>query len=419
MLAILSYEFHELLYILSACLLFFVVMPKAVFKAGLRKALYLAIFVLFSICYLVLESIETWVYALHLMPIGIMLAAVFEGWVTGMITWAAFVICGILIAHTDPAANIVSNSTLLAIGLHYHYNSYRTSGFRTITLKSLLFVIVHMALYTGVAYYNGSVLERERLLVITLGTILSAALIIYTHYKVKNQEKLQEELYSAEKYHMIGQLAASISHEIRNPLTTTRGFLQMMGKPNLDPDAIELYRMHAFEGVEHANAIITDLLNYAKPEVEEARPIDVQAEIESLLPWISPLSVMSSVEIKISHHQPHVFILGEPKKLQQCLLNLMKNAIEAMPAGGILSIGTKVEDNRLCIEIADTGMGMSSVQLKRIGLPFFTTKEKGTGLGLMVVVSLVRVMNGQITFNSKRGQGTVCIIQFPLIGTGS
>ena len=127
------------------------------------------------------------------------------------------------------------------------------------------------------------------------------------------------------------------------------------------------------------------------------------------------MAVMGGIEIRIKHeHEVPIFILGEPKKFQQCLLNIMKNAIEAMPGGGTLTVKTKVDNEYVCIAIADTGVGMNKLQLKRIGMPFFTTKEKGTGLGLMVVVSLINVMGGQIAFNSKRGQGTVCEIRYRL-----
>ncbi|WP_308638624.1 ATP-binding protein [Paenibacillus silvisoli] len=373
------------------------------------------ILIVVTVCYQVVEPIDPLVFILHLTPLSILIAALFEGLLPGIIICGAFTICGSVFAGSDIAAILVSNAALLSLGLWFHYRDLLRDGLLLIMGRGLLLITVHTGLFVLVYHGRGHELAVSGTVVTYLGTLLSAALVILIAFKVKNQEQLQEELYKVEKYHMIGQMAASISHEIRNPLTSTRGFLQMMGKTNISNESLERYRLHAIEGVEHANAIITDYLNYAKPTIEEARLIDVNAEIEGLVPLITPLSVMAGIEVRIAHQQKQkAYILGELKKFQQCLLNLMKNAIEAMPEGGVLSVSTRIDSERVYIQIADTGVGMTKRQLKRIGTPFFTTKEKGTGLGLMVVVSLVKVMGGQITFSSRSGKGTVCEIRYEL-----
>ena len=315
----------------------------------------------------------------------------------------------------DWLAILVSNTLLLGLGRVFHYRLYRNSLFVRILLTALLLVGIHMGTYIALSAKQGVETDFSTLAAIMVGTFLSAVLIVSTCYRARNQEAFNEEQYNAEKYKLIGQLAASISHEVRNPLTMTSGFLQMMGKQSLGADTLERYRQHAIEGIDHATSIISDYLNYAKPAVEEARAIDVKAEIEALIPWISSLDVMSNIDIRIHHlERESIFFMGEPKKFQQCLLNIIKNAIEAMPSGVRLTITTMECYNQVRITIADTGVGMSKLQLKRIGTPFFTTKEKGTGLGLMVVVSLIHVMGGQIGFRSKPGEGTVCDIRYPL-----
>lgn len=417
MLSVLAYEFHGLLYILTACMLILIVKPRAMVTVKQRGLLFIAIFVLLSVCYMSMEKTEPLVFALYLIPILSALSSMFEGWLAGAVAWIAFLVCGYWIAGTEPVATIVGASLIVFLGLLFHFKWLRTSELNQLMHKALLFISIYEAVYIFIYFQRGYEAPLGTLAVILGGTFLSTALVFFTYYQVRNHERMQEELYNAEKYHMIGQLAASISHEIRNPLTTTRGFLQMMGKPNINQEALDRYRLHAIEGIEHANSIITDYLNYAKPSIEDARPIDVQAEINALIPWVSPLSVMSSIEMKIIHEQEQsFFIMGEPKKFQQCLLNLIKNAIEAMPGGGVLTITTRVDQSNVCIQIEDTGIGMNKLQLKRIGMPFFTTKEKGTGLGLMVVVSLVKVMGGQIVFSSKTGKGTICEIRYVLHG---
>ncbi|QYR24257.1 HAMP domain-containing histidine kinase [Paenibacillus sp. sptzw28] len=398
---------------MSACLIFLIVTPKALFVNRRRKLLFVCILFVLTGFYIGTEVIDPLVYALHLTPVSLALAVMFEGLIPGFFTWAAFLVCGIAVVGNDWVATAAGTTMMLLLGMLFHYQRLAFSKYGEIALSSVLLVSVHLAVYLVVYLLRGYTVNMEQLTVALTGTYLSTLLVSYTYYQVKKQEKLREQLFNAEKYQMIGQLAASISHEIRNPLTTTRGFLQMMGKPNVSPEALERYRLHAIEGIEHASSIISDYLNYSKPTVEEPGPIDIRTEIDGLIPWISPLSVMSGIEIRIKHLDVEpLYIVGEQKKFQQCLLNLLKNAIEAMPDGGQLTLRTWSDGERVCLQIADTGSGMNEQQLKRIGLPYFTTKEKGTGLGLMVVISLVQVMGGEISFRSKPGHGTKCDLRF-------
>ena len=259
-------EFHELLYILGSGLLYFIAIPKAVVSSMQRKLLYLTVLAVFASCYLCIESIDPWVFALHLMPISILLSSMFEGTVAGIATWGAFACGGIAFVGTDWAANLGGNSALLLLGLGFHYRYLRRSTLGYIMLNGLLFIALYAVLYIGIAGLRGEALDSAEIGTILLGTFPSAALVIVTYYRVRNQENLQQELYNAEKYQMIGQLAASISHEVRNPLTMTSGFLQMMGKPSINPETLERYRMHAMEGIDHATSIITDYLNYAQAD---------------------------------------------------------------------------------------------------------------------------------------------------------
>ena len=170
------------------------------------------------------------------------------------------------------------------------------------------------------------------------------------------------------------------------------------------------------EGIDNANMIITDYLNFAKPNVEKVVFIDIKDEVTYIIPLISSLLKMSIIDIQIQHTSDEpLLIQGESKKLQQCLLNLLKNSIDSMPTGGLITIHTSLLDNMILLQIEDTGIGMTPLQIKSLGLPFYTTKEKGTGLGLMVVTSLLKAMNGKISFISKPNKGTTCLIEFKRI----
>jgi two-component system, sporulation sensor kinase B len=129
---------------------------------------------------------------------------------------------------------------------------------------------------------------------------------------------------------------------------------------------------------------------------------------------IQPLANMNSVEIELALFQAAV--KGEEAQLQQCLLNIAKNAIESMPSGGKLSIKMKKHNTHALLTISDKGCGMTKEQIARLGEPYFTTKDqKGTGLGMMVVFRVVEAMKGKIKVDSEVGKGTIFTIEFPLV----
>lgn len=412
---ILAREFQGLMYYLTACLLFLIITPRVSFIKYGRKLLFVAILALTSYFYLAYEEIDPLVYVLHLVPVCVALIAIYEGWIPGVATTAAFIWGNIFIAGNEWMPGTISSIAVTSVGIAYHYWMPSPESIKRMLLVHFLLILAYIGMFIGLSVWTGEQMELRRMLATGIGTLLSSPIVAYTYYLVKHQERLTEELFNAEKYHLIGQLTASISHEIRNPLTTARGFLQLMGRPNLDPAALERYRINALEGIDGANSIITEYLNYSKPSVEEPRLLNVRQELASVEQWIKPLCVMSNVEL-VSRHgtQEPLTVTGDSKKLQQCLLNIIKNAIESMPEGGVLTISSRKEDDKALIFIRDTGIGMNDQQLKRIGMPFYTTKDKGTGLGLMVVTNLIQAMGGKLYFRSKPNQGTICEVHLPL-----
>ncbi|MGO4272564.1 ATP-binding protein, partial [Paenibacillus sp. TAF58] len=197
------------------------------------------------------------------------------------------------------------------------------------------------------------------------------------------------------------------------PLTSTRGFIQLLDQKELSFIDHKRYVDLALSGVDQANAILGDYLNYAKPSSNLQEQLELKEEIEAMLRFITPFATDHQVDIYTSHeNEEPLYILGESKKLRQCLMNLVKNAIESMPNGGKISLSTRKLPNAVQISISDTGVGMSKQQLNSLGMPFYTTKEQGTGLGLVVVMSIIKMMNGKISFSSHLNQGTQCSILF-------
>ncbi|UII54202.1 HAMP domain-containing histidine kinase [Cytobacillus spongiae] len=224
---------------------------------------------------------------------------------------------------------------------------------------------------------------------------------------------LRQQVIKSEKSEVVSQLAASVSHEVRNPLTVTRGFLQLvLESEQLPVEKRNEYMRLAIEELDTASNIINDYLTYAKPAPAYWELMDIGKQLNRIEDIIYSYAQMSSVEIRTE--LVSCIIQGNKQQFQQCFLNITKNCIEAMPGGGILTIYTSIFDKHVLVEISDTGIGMTKEQMNRLGEPYFSTKEKGTGLGMMVVLSIVKGMKGSFSTESELGKGTKFSITFPI-----
>ncbi len=230
---------------------------------------------------------------------------------------------------------------------------------------------------------------------------------------IRQYELLQRKLIRNEKLEAVSHLASSISHEVRNPLTTSRGFMQLLSEQDV-PDHCKEYIKISIEEIDRAAGIIQDYLTFAKPSPEKVEILQTKDELKRAIDVMQPLANMNNVEVQSVLMGGS--IKAERSRLQQCLVNLMKNAIEAMPNGGLLSVYSNVVDDKtVVIRIRDTGIGMDANQLSRLGEPYFSTKEiKGTGLGMMVVYRIIESMNGFIEVESEVGEGTCFTITLPM-----
>ncbi|CAG9613984.1 Sensor histidine kinase RcsC [Bacillus rhizoplanae] len=247
-----------------------------------------------------------------------------------------------------------------------------------------------------------------------LCAIIGTILILYLMDVLQSQVRLAKELVNAEKFQLIGEMAASISHEIRNPLTSTRGFLQLLQSKNYSEQDKLLYLDIAIHGIDQANHVLTDYLTFAKPSIEKIQTLQLEEELLHVLTFMTPLANLSNVRFHYTKQSKIFYITGEKQKLNQCLLNIVKNCIEAMPNGGDLTFTLTPAHKHIQLHIQDTGIGMNNEQVKRLGSPFYSTKEKGTGLGMMVVFSVIKAMNGKIDISSKKNVGTSFLLTFPL-----
>ncbi|KFN15372.1 sensor histidine kinase [Bacillus pseudomycoides] len=235
--------------------------------------------------------------------------------------------------------------------------------------------------------------------------------VVYINEVLRDAVIMRSKLVKMEKMEIVSQLAASISHEVRNPLTVVKGFTQLLKTPDLPQESREQYIEHILGELNRAQVIIDDYLTFAKPASQKVDNIVIDQELKRIISMMMPLCNMNS--INVSENLVTGSITGNTQHFQQCFLNLIKNSIEAMPNGGKLSIKSSACENKITIVIKDSGIGMTQEQINRFGEPYFSTKKRGTGLGTMVAVKIIETMNGTLDINSIVNKGTTLTITFP------
>lgn len=242
---------------------------------------------------------------------------------------------------------------------------------------------------------------------------LGIGLISYSIEFIRRNIEMKHQLVKAEKLHAVEQMGAAISHEIRNPLTAAIGFVQLMQDGYLSRKQQIDYLSIVKEELKAAERVIQDYLTFAKPSLVTIEELNVKKELQHVITILQPITNQNSVEITTDFSIVGT-IKGDRQKFRQAFINVIKNAVESMPSGGYLFIGTEFNQSHITIKIKDSGVGMSNEQLERLGEPYYSTKgSKGTGLGMMVVYSIVRAMSGTIKVESKVGQGTTFHFKFP------
>lgn len=242
---------------------------------------------------------------------------------------------------------------------------------------------------------------------------LGIGIISYSIEFIRRNIEMKHQLIKAEKLQAVEQMGAAISHEIRNPLTAAIGFVQLMQDGFLPRKQQNEYLAIVKEELKAAERVIQDYLTFAKPSLVTIEELNVKKELHHVINILQPIANQNSVEI-ITDFSVIGYIQGDRQKFRQAFINVLKNAVESMPSGGHLTIGSELRQNHLFIQVTDTGVGMAKEQLDRLGEPYYSTKgAKGTGLGMMVVYSIVRAMNGTIKVESTVGVGTTFHFKFP------
>ena len=223
------------------------------------------------------------------------------------------------------------------------------------------------------------------------------------------QKEIEKQIARLDRLNIIGEMAAGIAHEVRNPMTTVRGFLQMLAKKDNDSPHFSFYGI-MIEELDRANSIITEFLSLAKNKAVNLEYTNLNQIIEAIVPLIEADARISNKSILLELSEIPQLLIDE-KEIRQVILNMVRNGLEAMKEHGEVRIKTYCEGNLVIMAIADQGPGIKSEILENIGIPFQTTKENGTGLGLPVCYSIAARNNAKINVETG-SNGTEFFIKF-------
>jgi two-component system sensor histidine kinase HydH len=239
-----------------------------------------------------------------------------------------------------------------------------------------------------------------------------------SHRKLREQTDIlfqtEEQLRRADRLSALGELSAGMAHEIRNPLGAIKGAVEIL-KDDYSPDEAK----YEFIGIliketDRLNRIVQEFLGFARPKIPEFQPADVNEAIESVLTLTAQESRKAGVMVE-KRLDPSIGKRSiDAGMLKQAFLNLILNAIQAMPNGGILTIESSLQGRVLIVKISDTGTGIPEENRKKLFSPFFTTKKSGTGLGLAITYRIIENHRGTIDVASEPGKGTTFTVKIPV-----
>lgn len=257
----------------------------------------------------------------------------------------------------------------------------------------------------------------KRNLLITPTRVKGTDRYLFVQRDITEFKNLEKKFYESQKLAAIGQLSAGIAHEVRNPLSSIKMSLQILEK-RMNPEGNDLKRFRiAQREVEHLENLVNDVLIYAKPMAPKKEMADLQRILERSLSLCEQYINEKQIQVKTNYDTEFPLLAIDAAMVEQALINLYRNAIDAMEVGGTLSISARLlsrEHREALIEIRDNGSGIAEEDMIHLFNPFFTKKQYGTGLGLTQVKKIIELHEGTIDVVSEKGKGTEVRITLPV-----
>lgn len=237
---------------------------------------------------------------------------------------------------------------------------------------------------------------------------------IETFSDLTEVKKLEEQVRRADRLAVLGEMAATVAHEIRNPLGGIEGFALLLEKDLEHDEQLRIMARNIVDGARSLNRIVATLLDFTRPVELNLQHEKIDEIIESAFRFLNEDTSRSMEKIKVEkRYETDRPLLADKERLSQVFLNLILNAVQAMPDGGHLKIVSREVDSGVEIRMEDTGCGIPDEIGRKLFTPFFTTKEDGTGLGLPTAQKIISAHGGQIAVESKVGQGSTFTIKLP------
>ncbi|HNQ24907.1 MAG TPA: protoglobin domain-containing protein [Phycisphaerae bacterium] len=268
---------------------------------------------------------------------------------------------------------------------------------------------------TALPEVNAKLVSLHKLLMLELGIMLHSYQESYAE-RVREMERsaVEEKLTRAEHLAQIGQLAASLAHEIKNPLAGISGAIQIIREAMPEEDPHRAIIAEILGQIRRLDEAVKDLLVYARPNPPKLRPVDLNDVVRAVLTVLREEPELHRVHVVRDGAPGAVPVEADRSQLEQLVINLLINAAQASPDGGIVRVTVSGDAQYGQLRVEDAGEGMSSDVLERAFEPFFTTKAKGTGLGLAICRRIVETHGGGIELQSRPGEGTTAVVTLPL-----
>ncbi|MGE6376268.1 PAS domain S-box protein [Peribacillus muralis] len=232
-------------------------------------------------------------------------------------------------------------------------------------------------------------------------------------YDITERKQTEEMLHRQDKLAAVGQLAAGVAHEIRNPLTSMKGYTEFLQLDETDENRLG-YLEIILDEINRVNQIVEEFLKLAKPQSLILEAKNIVPIIQNVLSLTEFDARKKNVTLELFCSHDDIFVNCDENRIKQVFINFIKNGMEAMPDGGIIKVKAERKEETVQISIIDTGMGMPPEQIRRLGEPFFTTKESGNGLGLMISFKIIENHLGKVLIESEVNKGTIFNIVLPI-----
>jgi len=239
--------------------------------------------------------------------------------------------------------------------------------------------------------------------------LLDMQVVLDAYYEIRHRRELQR----SEQLAAVGELAASIAHEVRNPLAGMKGALEILRAELLAKPKNREIMDEVLAQIARLESLVRDLLTFARPSAVSPRPFDLHELLDRLLRMYKDQADAAGITIHRIYGPGTGRITADPQQMEQVFFNLVQNAIQAMENGGELTVTAEAVTGGIAIAFRDTGHGVSPANLDRVFQPFFTTKHRGSGLGLPIVKKIIEAHRGSIEIESTEGQGTEAKLRLP------